>query len=99
MYQVLRISPLSQRLEYTWYIISPILLLTLLLIHEYTYAVMLVTITFIVMELVNNVVKGYYRVFGITQRIAYPVITYIARNVRAYLFLAGLIKNMIKSRR
>ena len=99
MYQVLRISPLSQRLEYTWYIISPILLLTLLLIHEYIYAVMLVTITFIVMELVNNVVKGYYRVFGITQRIAYPVITYIARNVRAYLFLAGLIKNMIKSRR
>ncbi len=97
MYQVLKVGPLSQKLEYAWYIISPLLLISSLICGEYLYALLLIVATLITIELVNAV-KGYYRAFGITQRITYPVITYIARNVRAYLFLAGLIKNVLKSR-
>ena len=93
MYQVLKVSPMSQRLEYIWYIVNPILLLLLLLLHEYTYAIILIIMTFTAVELINAI-KGYFRVFGIVQRLIYPIITYIIRNVRAYLFLAGLIKNI-----
>ena len=97
MYQVLKVSPLSQKLEYAWYIMSPILLLVLLVLHEYLYAIMLIAVALVFIELINAV-KGYFRAFSIAQRLTYPIITYVTRNVRAYLFLAGLIKNVIKPR-
>ena len=93
-FQVLRVSPLSQKLEYvSYYLIPPAAVLLLVLDVFWFLAFLLATLTLVE---VYSFVRGYYRVLSIWERLAYPPILVLARVTRSYLALAGLLYNTIR---
>lgn len=88
MLQVFKASPLSQILEYVFYFMNPILLLTLIL-SNWFYSLIYFTSIFVLL-IFWNFFKGYYKTYSYTDRFGYSIILFVVRSVRTYAFLIGL---------
>lgn len=96
---VMKSSPLSQQLEYTFYFFIPLIGLGLFFLVNVFYT--LVYILFLVVAIdVHSHVRGYYQVFGHKKRLTYPIMIVAVRVVRMYLsllgFLTGIIVNVLQ---
>jgi len=95
-FEVLKVSPLSQLLEYVAYYLLPLTALALLLINP-VWGLLLIAAVLAYVEL-NSFARGYYRVLSLKGRVAYPLLLTLVRVVRAYLALVGYLYNKIKRR-
>jgi len=87
-FEVMKSSPVSQRVEYAIYFFMPLIGLGLLPNPLYVLVYVLLLIS--VMD-AHSFIKGYYRIFGLRKRLAYPIILIFVRIVRTYLSILGLL--------
>ncbi|MGC8543787.1 MAG: glycosyltransferase [Vulcanisaeta sp.] len=97
MLQVFKSSPTDQLLEYTFYFINPVFFILLLIIN-WLWGVAYLGII-LIGTVLDNLVKGYYRVFSVRYRILYPLLMLGIRTLRTYFFLIGLLVNAFKRKR
>ena len=93
-FQVLKVSPLPQKLEYAFYYLVPPIAVLLLVADVLWFLAFLITL--IASIEVYSFVRGYYRALSLWERLAYPVVLVLVRVIRSYLALAGLLYNIIK---
>jgi len=96
MLQVLKVSPLSQLLEYVFYFMNPILLLILILNNRFYSSTYFVSI--FVLIIFWSFFKGHYKTYGYNDRFGYPIILFVVRSVRTYAFIIGLTLNAFKNK-
>jgi len=92
-FEVLKVSPLPQLLEYIAYYLLPLTALALLMINP-VWGLLLIVVVLAYIEL-NSFIRGYYRVLSLKERVAYPLLLTLVRVVRAYLALVGYLYNKI----
>jgi glycosyltransferase involved in cell wall biosynthesis len=93
-FQVLKVSPLYQKLEYAVYYTIPLVAILLLVVDIYWFFEFLVAVLGSIE--VYSFVRGYYRVLSVWERLAYPVILILVRIVRSYLALTGLLYSLVE---
>jgi len=91
-FQVLKVSPSSQKLEYVAYYAIPLVAILLLAVNTFWFLTFLLAVLALIE--VHSLARGYYRVLSVRERLAYPVILVLARIFRSYLALAGLLYNV-----
>jgi len=91
-FQVLKVSPSSQKLEYVAYYAIPLTAILLLAVNTFWFLTFLLAVLALIE--VHSLARGYYRVLSVRERLAYPVILVLARIFRSYLALAGLLYNV-----
>ena len=87
-FEVMKSSPLSQQMEYAIYFLMPLIGLGLLPIPLYALVYVLLLIAFID---AHSFINGYYKVFTLQKRLAYPIILVSVRVVRTYLSILGFL--------
>jgi glycosyltransferase involved in cell wall biosynthesis len=92
-FQVLKISPFSQKFEYTIYYLLPLVFTSLLFLNMHWCLIFLMVI-FMSIE-VYSIAKGYYRKLSLWERLTYPIILVLIRVFRSYLALLGFISNKL----
>ncbi|WP_460024998.1 glycosyltransferase family 2 protein [Infirmifilum sp. SLHALR2] len=95
-FEVMRSSPLSQRLEYAFYFIAPwifVALLPLSPLHAVLYATALTSAT-----LLYSLLRRYYKMFSPADRVLYPLLLLLARILRTNLSVVGYLKSLIVAR-
>jgi hypothetical protein len=93
-FQVLKVSPLSQILEYILYYLTPIIAFLLLIVNVFWLLIFLVVISIFIE--IYSFIRGYYRVLNLWERMIYPIILFLVRIIRSYLALAGFFYNKAK---
>ena len=93
-FQVLKVSPLSQILEYILYYLTPVIAFLLLMVNVFWLLIFLVA-TFISIE-IYSFIRGYYRVLNLWERMIYPITLFLVRIIRSYLAFAGFFYNKAK---
>ncbi len=91
MWQVMKVSPIAQTLEYVGYALVPALLL-LLVILDFGLGLLSVALSLAAISL-YALAKGYYRTYAMKRRISYPLILTWIRVFRTYLLILGLVVN------
>ncbi len=95
MLQVFKVGSASLRATYIFYLLNQVLFLILLATTPLFALAQLLTVGGSVIAW--DATKGYYKVFSLRERLAYPVILLIVRSVRVDLFLVGLLRNRLLS--
>ena len=95
-FQVLKVSPLSQKLEYAVYYLIPLVAILLLVVNIYWFLAFLVAVLGSIEF--YSFVRGYYRVLSVWEWIAYPMILILVRIARSYLALTGLLYSLVKKK-
>ena len=93
-FQVLKVSPLSQILEYILYYLTPVVAFLLLIVNVFWLLIFLVA-TSISIE-IYSFIRGYYRVLNLWERMIYSITLFLVRITRSYLALAGFFYNKAK---
>jgi len=96
-FQVLKVSPLYQKLEYAVYYMLPPVAILLLVVNIYWFLAFLLAVLGSIE--VYTIARGYYRVLSVWERLAYPVILILVRIARSYLALTGLLYSLVKNKR
>ncbi|RLG80059.1 MAG: hypothetical protein DRO09_03580, partial [Thermoprotei archaeon] len=84
MLQVLKVSPLSQLLEYIYYTSVPFIVIATGIAGQFLMLMLIVLLTLVFVEL-NTIFKGYYRGFSIDKRLTYPLMLTAIRFTRLWL--------------
>jgi glycosyltransferase involved in cell wall biosynthesis len=87
-FEVMKSSPVSQQIEYAIYFLMPLIGLGLLLNPFYALAYVLLLVSLVD---AHSFIKGYYRIFNLRKRLAYPILLIFVRVVRTYLSVLGLL--------
>ena len=93
LFIVLRNSPLSQKLEYMFYLSAPWIFIILFMVnisYALGYIVLIPTIT-----IFYSFYKKYYKMFKLLERITYPIILLTIRIIRTNLAAMGYLKSII----
>jgi len=95
-FEVMKSSPLSQRLEYAFYFVAPWIFVALLIVNP-LYAVLYATVLTSITLLYSSL-RGYYKVFSLAERALYPILLLLVRILRANLAVAGYLKSLIAAK-
>jgi glycosyltransferase involved in cell wall biosynthesis len=89
-FEVMKSSPLTQQLEYTFYFFMPILGIVLLFLDTALYSLGYLLLLVVAID-IYSFVNGHYRVFTLKKRLIYPIMLVAIRIVRTYLSLLGFL--------
>ena len=91
-FEVMKSSPLSQQVEYSFYFLMPLIGLGLLQKPIYAFAYLLLLVFFLD---AHSFFNGYYKVFGLRGRLVYPIFLLSARVLKTYLSVLGYLINIV----
>ncbi len=91
--QVLRSGPTSQLIEYLSYFMYPWLLLPLLILRPYIGFLFLILT--IIAIWIYSFSRGYYRVLGLPERLAYSILVYAVRIFRSNISFTAILFNIV----
>ena len=87
---VMNSGPVSQKIEYVHYFIAPWIFVIMLFVNPMYDLLYIVFI--LVISILYSILRGYYRTFGLKERLAYPVVLPLIRILRTNLAVVGFLK-------
>lgn len=94
-FEVMKVSPLNQKVEYLFYFIFPISALFILWLAGAAYFIAFLSIVFSSATL-NSFLRGYYSRLRFVERIVYPSMLFAIRVLRTYLSVACLASHSVR---
>jgi glycosyltransferase involved in cell wall biosynthesis len=94
--QVLKVSPKAQILEYIAYTLLPVIIITMISENILLGSIFLITLLLYIDA--YYLIKGYYSIFRLYERLLYPLLLTIVRIFRTYLVLLGISYNKVFKR-